>query len=473
MKKHFLFIIIIVFLFSTQFLTGEGLKLLKIEESGDREKLLFNLTDVEAIVADFDTGDLMVYIEFADMQDKVVARLGRIKKGKIKWGHKVESKEKMLVSFSNPDFMPLLENLRKNPMKPGYQVILSNSKTNEVLKSFEISAAPSADLSIVAKYPVKVQPGEELKGKITGKITNIGTAPAGNFHIGFSILSENQPPVKLGAVLKTFSKDVIIKNGQEEPRKFNPGESFDLSIENSIKVPDDMPPGRYQFEAKVDSEEKILESDEENNSFKGFLIVTVAEPKRLVLELTQTKLVFKPENFGFQLTHNNTFLSDGKDWRKCRIKAHVYQLRHATWKDFHWEIDTVDRSVWRVTGAEFCKTGGKAKEIKMKVFVRGGSKTTMPSLVELTMPNTWIEFEPATRKFNVKSYGDQIAYIPFWQTCKLESHLYQFKHVEWKDLYWQVDTYNKNVKQISQGKFCRAGTGADESPLKINLKVEK
>lgn len=473
MKKMLLFPLIIVFLFSTQFLTGDNLKLLKIEETGDREKLLFDLKDVEALVAGFDTGDMAVFIEFADMQDKVLARLGRLKKGKIKWGHKTESKEKMLVKFAGADFPSVLEKVRGNKKKPGFQVILSNSKTNEVLTSFEICIAPFPDLVMDVKYPVKVKPGEELKDRITGTVRNDGSAPAGDFHVGFFIVSEGKPPIKIGSFVKKFSKDIVIKDGHEGPKKFDPGDSFELAIEESAKIPVDIAPGRYSFEAKADSEEVIVEANEENNSFKGLLLISIAEPKRLVLELPQTQLILIPKSWAFKIIHNNSVLSDGKDWRKCRLKAHIYQIKHASWKDFHWEIDTFDRSVWRVTGADFCKPGGKAKQMKIKVFARGGSKTAIPSSIELTMPNTWIEFEPPTRKFNVVSHGDQIAWIPFWQTCKLESHIYQFKHVEWKDLFWEANTYKEEVSQITGGQFCKRGTGATTAPLKIGLKVEK
>jgi hypothetical protein len=473
MKKMLLIPIIIVFLFSTQFLTGGSLKLLRIEESKDREKLFFDLNDVEVLVAGFDTGDMDVFIEFADMQDKVLARLGKLRKGKIKWGHKVEAKVKVAVKFDGADFPAVLKKLRANKKQPGFQIILSNAQTNEVLKSFEISIAPFPDLTIKVKYPIRVKPGEELQDNISATIKNEGSAPASDFHVGFSIIREGQPPIRIGSVFKNFAKDVIIKDGREVPKKLNPGESFDLSITGIIKIPEDIAPGRYNFEAKADSEEKIPETDEENNSFKGLLLISVGEPKRLVLELAKTQLIFMPKDWGFKIMHNNSMLSDGKDWRKCRLKAHIYQIKHAGWKDFHWEIDTFDRSAWRVTGADFCKSGGKATQLKIKVFAKGGSKTTMPSSVELSLPGTWIEFEPATRKFNILSHGDPIAYIPFWQTCKLESHIYQFKYVEWKDLFWEANTFKKEVKQITGGEFCKRGTGATTAPLKINLKVEE
>jgi hypothetical protein len=473
MKRQLLLPIIIIILFSTQFLTGDSLKLLKIEESGDRETLLFDLKDVENMVSGFDTGELTVYLEFADMQDKVLARLGKLSKGKIKWIHKMESKEKMAVKFDSADFPTVLQKVRENPKQPGFQVILSNSKTNEVLESYEVCAAPFPDLTLAVTYPIKVKPGEDLKGKISASVKNDGSAPAGDFHVGFSLVSEGQPPIEIGSVFKNFAKDVIIKDGHEEPKKFNPGESFTMEVTESVIIPQDIAPGRYYFEAKADSGEKIIETNEENNSFKGLIIITVAEPKRLVLDLSKTRLVFEPANWGFKILYDDTVLSDGKDWRKCRLKAHIYQVRHASWQDFHWEIDTFDRSVWRVTGVDFCKPGGKAKQLAIKVLARGGSKTAMPTSVELNLENTRIEFEPETRKFNLLSYDDQIAYIPFWQTCKLEAHLYQFKHVEWINTFWEADTFKKKVNRISEGQFCKRGTGATTTPLPITLQVEE
>lgn len=475
MKKlslHSIITFILILTALSGFLSAGNLKLLRIEDTGEREKLVFNITDIEAITAGFDTTGLSVFIEFADMNDKVLAHLGKLKDGKIKWIHSMDSKEKMLVKFDKIDFPGVVQSIREKPMKPGFQVILSNQETNEVLKSFEICIQPYPDLTIEAKYPIKIQPGEELKEKITVTVKNEGAASCGNFYVDFALINEDQSMTKIGSMQSTLAKDVIIKNGVEESRKLNPGESFDFTVEESLKVPNNFVPGRCQFEAKVDSRSEILELDEENNTFRGFIIVSLGEPKRLLLELPETRLVFEPENWNFKILFGDNVLSDGKDWRKCRIKANMYQLRHASWPDFHWEIDTFDRSVWKVTGAPFCKPGGKAKELKIKVLVQGGSKTEMPARVELSLANTSLYYKPETREFNVTSFDDQIAYIPFWQTCQLEAHLYQFKHVDWKELYWEADTFKNEVKQVSGGQFCKRGTGANITPLKINLKVE-
>ncbi|MCK4764100.1 MAG: hypothetical protein KAW12_18015 [Candidatus Aminicenantes bacterium] len=472
MKKKMLFLIVTTLFVFSLFLPAGGLEVLKIEESGEKDKLFFDLKDVQAIIAGFEAGDLQMFIEFADLQDKVLARLGKFKSGKIKWRHKIQAKTRMLVKFDKTDFPGVLEKLQANPMKPGFQVILSNSKTNEVLKSYEISSAPFADLAIEVKYPIKVKPGEELKEKITTTIRNTGAAPAGNFHVDFTITAENRPDIKLGSFLKEFSQDVVIKDGKETVGKLVGGADCSLTID-SLKIPADIVPGRYNMQVTVDSQDVIKEPDEENNVFKGFLIISVAEPKLLTLDLSETRLVFKPSDWGFSIMHGSTVLSDGKDWRKCRIKAHIYQIRHASWKDFHWEIDTFDRSVWRITGAAFCKSGGKAKELKIKVAPRGGSKTAMPTSVDLVLKDTKLEFKPATREFKLLSYGDSIAYVPFWQTCKLESHLYQFKNTNWPGVFWQADTFKKEVNKISEGKFCKQGIGGTVTPTKIGIKVEQ
>ncbi len=476
MKRLFIFSTVLVLLLSAQVFTSSELQLLQIEEPGkapgEKNRLEFNMTHVQEMVANFDSGDVLVNIEFADIKDRVLARLGTLKKGKIKWAHKVVDKDSMLVKFSEADFAEVVGKIKEHPEKPGLQIVLSDAKTNVVLKSYGIYTSPFPDLTVSFKGPVKASPGDELQGDISLSIKNSGTASSGNFSVDIILFREDQAPVKLASYLKNFAEEIVIKNGKETLRRFEPGESFVLEWKDSLTIPENTPPGKYYLGAQLDSGDQVKESDEENNVEKTFILISIAEPTRLLLPLPETRLVYNPATFGLTIMYNDMVLSDGKDWRKCQIRPYIFQIKHAAWQDFHWEIDTFDRSVWRIIGAKFCQKGGSAKEIKMKVLVRGGSKTVPPSEVTLRLEDTQLEYEPGTRKFNILSFGDAIVYTPFWQTCKLETHLYQFKHVNWNDFFWEVNTFKKEVKRISTGgKFCR--TGGVATPLQINLSVDR
>ena len=78
-------------------------------------------------------------------------------------------------------------------------------------------------------------------------------------------------------------------------------------------------------------------------------------------------------------------LSDGKDWKLCKMKPHVYQIKHVSWSDFFWEIDTYEKAVWEIKGVDFCKKGGKGRELGIKVKVEGGSLLIPPSRFTLKL----------------------------------------------------------------------------------------
>jgi hypothetical protein len=89
------------------------------------------------------------------------------------------------------------------------------------------------------------------------------------------------------------------------------------------------------------------------------------------------------------------------------------------------------------------------------VDVTGGSKFLPPTRVVLRLADTQLEYSPKKREFAIRSYNSQIAYIPYWKTCKLEAHLYHFKHLLWKDFLILVDSFNKAVYRVTGGNFCR------------------
>jgi len=472
MKRLTLFSLVFFFLIFSLESTALDFKLLQIKESGSkRDKLLFNMNHVREIIADFST-DTTLNIEFANLEDKVLARLGTLKKGEIKWRHKIDETDFLLVGFSGSDFPNVRDRISSSPEKPGFQIILSDSKTNTVVKSYEIYTSPFPDLKPTIKAPIKAAPGEDLTAGISVTVTNRGTADAGNFTVGFMLFQENETPIPLGTAVKDFTGDVIIKNGKEEPRLFAPGETVTVDLNEPIILPGQIKPGKYYLGVKADAGDQIKETDEENNLERSFILISVAEPKKITLTLPKTRIVYDPKTFALNVVQGDTILSDGKDWRKCRIMPYIYQIKHRTWENFHWEIDTVDKSVWRITGAKFCGKGGSDKEIRTKVLVRGGSKTTLPLEVVIELPETQLVYEPPENKFIITSFGDRISYPQLWQACNLESHLFQFKQVNWTTRFWEVNTFTQKVKLVTTGgKFCRSGGVA--AILALPLEIEQ
>jgi hypothetical protein len=193
-------------------------------------------------------------------------------------------------------------------------------------------------------------------------------------------------------------------------------------------------------------------------------MISMPEPGVLILDIPGVTLIYEPAAFGLGIQYRGVPLSDGSDWRKCRIKPHLHQIKHVGWKKgFHWEINSSDKTVWKVKGAAFCKTGGVGQEMKIKMEVQG-------ERVILKLSDTRLEYEPAAGKFRILVYGDQIAHIPSWNVAKLDSHIYQFRHALWMSSFWQVNTAKKQVSRITGGNF---GTmGGTPAVLDIDVKTE-
>ena len=114
-------------------------------------------------------------------------------------------------------------------------------------------------------------------------------------------------------------------------------------------------------------------------------MVDFPEPAAFNLELPETLLYFEPLGFGFRITHLDTVLSDGKDWKLCRMKPNVYQLQHVSWSGVFWEVDTMSREVYEISGAAFCKKGGTDRDTGIRVEVSGGSMTAPPASFTLKL----------------------------------------------------------------------------------------
>ncbi len=492
MKKLVLFFIIVL-LVSAQVATAMDLKLLRVEIPTEKNKLLFNLENLEKILSELNLQDMSGNIKFADNAGNVLAVLGKVKSGKIKWEQKVVNEKFLEVKFGKDDYPLLVGKIQEKAKDPGYQLQVIEtqfdleSAKNKLsptyerkgkfieksgsLKTVDITFTELVDLVIGMEYPVEVSPGEEIGKRLSVRVENQGNIPAKDFNVELVLSKDNQVPVKPAAFSENFAEDMLLKDGREMVDILNPGESKTLTFKDSVMIPADTTPDKYYLAAVADPDNKVDELSKDNNSIIKFIMVSRPAPKRFIVDLPDTQLIYHPASFGLQIVCRGDILSDGKDWRKCQIRAYIHQLKHAVWeKDCHWEINTFERGIWRIKNAEFCKGGGDGDELKMKMEVHGGSKVFPPSELILKLAKTQLEFEPTTGKFRLHTFGDSIAYIPFWKVARLKAHLYQFSFTLWQDFFWEVDTFKKQVSRVTGGTFGKEGGTA--APLNLNVSVE-
>ncbi|MCP5103093.1 MAG: hypothetical protein GY950_06935, partial [bacterium] len=375
-----------------------------------------------------------------------------------------------------PGFQVQITEYKKKLAKAEEQDFSKKAKydqTANIRNAWEITLAEFADLAVTVTHAIRPapMPGAEMSKKVSVTIENKGTMEAKDFDIQLVLSSDLVIPVKPAVYSENFKEDVLLKDALQKVASVKAGETVTITLEGAVKIPDDTPVGRYYLGAVADPANMIEELDEKNNFNAKFLMITIPEPKRLVVGIPDMVLAYDPVNFGLQIQCKGVPISIGNDWRKCRIKPHLHQLKHTSWKGFHWEIDTADRTVWKVKGAKFCKRGGVGEEIKnIKVEVKGGSKTTPPSHVILRLSDTRFEYEPPTGKFKIITHGAQVAHLPSWNAAKLESHLYQFRFKVWQDSFWEVNAAKKQVVKVTGGSFGQIGGTA--APLDFNVKIE-
>lgn len=480
MRKIFLLIAIFLLLTCAMLVPADRLRVLGMEESQDQKRVvLMDLTHLQAIIDELKLApDAVVNIELATDKGQSLALLGRFKKGTLKWAGKTEGEDKLAVKFSKEDFPLIQQKIKENAIRPGLRVQIAHTDTKvssnkmssvfaEVkmekekytLKWTEVTFAQLADLEPLLKYPVKVEPGQEIKDNLQVTVSNNGTVAAENIQVRLALTQDKS------------QRQVPLKNGSATIAALEPGQSAVLQLPGPVKIPADTPPDKYQLGVIVDPDNRIPELDKKNNTYSGFLLVSAGAPKCITLDMADTQLIFQPNGYGLTILCNGKPISDGKDWRKCIIRPYIFQLRHASWPDFHWEINTMDRGVYQVRGAPFCKSGGRTeKEIRLPMRVEGGSRTTLPSRVTLQLDKTCLTYIPETNAFKIQAYGNQVAYLPSWKTCKMKSHVYQLKHALWKDFFWEINSFKRTVSMVTGGQFMKSG--GTHTPLNVVMKVE-
>ena len=467
-KSIFLTVLVLsIFLFPAQLTAADCLKLLKIEEPKGKNKLNLSVEHVKAIVEGFNLEGVSADIEFTDLAGNVLATLGKIKDRTIDWSQKVVKGTFLEVKFDKSQYPLVLEKVKEKAMKPGFRVQLGTGQ------GCEVTFAELPDLTVRIKYPINASPGEALAKEFSLTVENKGAVEAKDFNVQLVISSDVEIPFQPAAYSENFQEDALLEGGQSTVASIKPGESLTVSLPGPLKIPADTSPARYYLGALVDPEKKIEELDEENNIEKGFIMIVVPPPKRISFEIPDVQLVYQPAGFSLKIVTQGTELSDGQDWRKCSIRPYIHQIKQHTWEDFFWEVDTLDRSVWQVTGIKFCQKGGTAKEVKMPVEVTGGSRTTPPLRFTLKLTDTRLEYEPEEGKFKIIAFGNQMVYAPMWRIFRIKSHLYQLKSISWSDFYWEVDTFKKEVRQVSGGNFGQTEVGGSVKVLDVKLNVEE
>jgi hypothetical protein len=464
----------VLFFISVLRLPGEdAVKILPLESSRDAgaNSLLADAARLQKLGDELTSGMFEGDIILLNRQGSPMVTLGSLKKGKIKWDLKTVGGKSLAVKFAAADYSILDDMIRSGKPPVGFQIALCDAKTQAVSRSFPVAFGDFADVAVQLNYPVKASPGQSLRQDVSVNMENKGSVAAKNIRLEIVLSGDDRIPLRGAPVTAAYGEDILLENGSETVPQLEAGQQITVNFNGSLKIPGDTPPGKHYLAVVADPENAIAELSKENNVHSGYIMIDVPEPAAFDVELPGTVLEFEPVGFGFKIVCLDAVLSDGKDWKLCKMQPNIYQIKHVSWKDFYWEIDTYDRTVWEVTGVDFCRKGGKARDLKIKVDVAGGSLINPPARFSLKLVNTRLRFEPAAKKFALLSYEKPIFHLPFWWVCKRESYLYQIRYVLWQDFFWQVDIFKQEADRVSGGKFCSPEGSAAKLPVVV--KVEK
>jgi hypothetical protein len=313
-----------------------------------------------------------------------LATLGKVTDGGIKWSHKIVDGTFLQVKFDKTNYQMVLEKVKEKALKPGFRVQLSDAQ------GCEISFLELPDLAVRMKYPINATPGQAIANEISITIENQGTVEAKDVIVEVVISSDAQIPIQPAAYSENFKEDSLLEGGQGTVASVKPGESLTVSLPGTLKIPADTSPARYYLGAIADPGKKIAELNEENNRETGFIMISIPETQaaggrpagKAGWSINPRAIPLKSP----ARTHPSRMARIGESVQFDLISINS---NSATWENFFWEVDTLDRSVWRITGIKFCQKGGTAKEIKMNVQVKGGSKTTPPINFGLGFPGAF------------------------------------------------------------------------------------
>ncbi|MFH2108181.1 MAG: CARDB domain-containing protein [Chrysiogenia bacterium] len=472
MKKTIIMVMVLLLILAGLPAADEISRVLAMEIPGDEESakniLWVNLGQLQELSSELAAAVPAADIALLDRQDRILANFGSIRKGKCKWAQKIVRAKFLAVNFAAAEYSQLASGIRSRDAMPGFQLAALDPKMKTVIQSIPVVFWDMADLVVQLNYPVNAEPGQSLGREVTVELENRGSIAASAIQLDIILCRDSHFQFSGAA---TTSGDVPQGIGRETIPMLEAGQRITVQFSGDLKIPDDTMPGKQYLAVVADADGRIVELSKENNIHSGFIMITVPEPKAFVMALPETVLHFEPANYGFRIVAHEAILSDGKDWKLCKMKPNIYQIKHASWSDFFWEIDTYEKAVWEIKGVDFCRKGGKSRELGIKVNVEGGSLLIPPSRFTLKLSSSQLRFEPGSKKLTLSAFDKPIFHMPFWWVCRRESYLYQVRFALWENYFWQIDTFKKQASSISGGKFC-SGEGRRE-PLSAPITVEK
>lgn len=188
-----------------------------------------------------------------------------------------------------------------------------------------------------------------------------------------------------------------------------------------------------------------------------------------ILRLPDAYIVCEPAGNVFQIAALGAVLSYGEDWERRQVKPYLFHLKHKSWVNHFWKVNTSRREAYLVWGGLFGRIGataGSGQEVDggrldARVEAVGGSDSKAPERFLIRFGEAALYFDPAAGDLRLDAAGETMSPCDNWESCALKEYLFHIRLKTWKEFFWKVNTSRMEAWWTKGADFCKLG-GEDE-----------
>jgi hypothetical protein len=198
-----------------------------------------------------------------------------------------------------------------------------------------------------------------------------------------------------------------------------------------------------------------------------------------IMRLPDAYLVYEPSTRSLQIAAMGMVLSYGEGWERRQVKPYLYHLRHSSWKNYFWKVNTSRREVYLVWGGMFGGIGGKPgarapREVDgaqedLALEVTGGAQDQVPQRFLIRFSDAELFFTPATGDLRLAAAGTTLSPCDDWQAFSLKDFLFHIRLKTWKGFYWKVNTSRLAAWRTSGSGAVFGKLGGEDAPLPLTM----
>ena len=197
-----------------------------------------------------------------------------------------------------------------------------------------------------------------------------------------------------------------------------------------------------------------------------------------VLRLPDAYIVYEPSKDVFQIAALGAVLSYGDGWERRQVKPYLFHIRHRSWKNHFWKVNTSRKAVYLVWGGVYGRIGtkpgtapalevdGEREDITLDVI--GGAGDRVPERFFIRFGEADLFFDPVARDLRLAAAGVTLSPCDDWEACSLKDYLFHVRLKTWKGFFWKVNTSRLAAWWTTGGDFCKLG--GEDKELALTMK---